>query len=377
MKIRSILVLCALVTVILFINPVNAQSNQVTNNVSLRYLNVQLTYPSQALPGQSVTVNVQAKAKGSFQLSSLMLHVYAADSPNLNLRELTSTTVAQNLEMASGTQISKAIQVAVPADVPRSSLIARVSENITLTVFIVYINGNPSVQAAPYNTATQDEAISTLTYIAATTPEYMALQSQYQTLQTQHQQLLRGLNQSLAQNVKLQTAINQQNATIRELKEQLNQQLTYANRRVETYQGLALGFGILTVFFCSLYVHQRRKQQSIAPLVQSIPAATPQPKQKTHEGDSKQKLRLRRISVAAIAILLILISGWMIAGYYYGSQATAQPQSTTTHTSTTASGQSTQTSATTTSQAGHTSTSATRTSQTSTITNHSSQPPHT
>jgi hypothetical protein len=258
MKIRSMLVLFAVVTVILFMNnPVYAQSNQVTNNVSLRYLNVQLTYPSQALPGQSVTVNVQAKAKGSFQLSDLMLQVYAADPNNLNLRELTSATVAQNLQMSGGALINKAIQVAVPVDVPRTSLIARVSENITLTIFIVYINSNPSVQAAPYNTATSDDAISTLTYIAASTPEYVALQSQYQALQTQHQQVQRGLNQSLAQNVKLQGTVNQQNATIH----QLIEQLTYANRRVETYQGLALGFGILTAAFCSLYVHQRRRKQ--------------------------------------------------------------------------------------------------------------------
>jgi hypothetical protein len=245
-----------------------------------------------------------------------------------------------------------------------------------LTIFIVYINGNPSVQAAPYNTATQDEAISTLTYIAATTPEYQALQSQYQALQTQHQQVQRGLNQSLAQNVKLQGTLNQQNATIHQLKEQFNEQLTYANRRVETYQGLALGFGILTLFFCSLYVHQRRKQQSNTAMVQSIPIAAPEPKQETHEGDSKQKLRLRRISIAAIAILLILISGWMIAGYYYSNQATAQKQTTPIHTSTTASGPA-QTSTTTTSQASHTSATTTSTSQTSTITSHSGQPSHT
>jgi small-conductance mechanosensitive channel len=38
------------------------------------------------------------------------------------------------------------------------------------------------------------------------TPEYVALQSQYQTLESQYQQVRQGLNQSLAQNVKLQQA---------------------------------------------------------------------------------------------------------------------------------------------------------------------------
>jgi chromosome segregation ATPase len=39
------------------------------------------------------------------------------------------------------------------------------------------------------------------------TPEYVALQSQYQTLQSQYQQVRQGLNQSLAQNVKLQQSL--------------------------------------------------------------------------------------------------------------------------------------------------------------------------
>jgi len=252
----SILILCMIVTIALLMNQtVNAQTNLVTNNVNLRYLNVQLTYPSQALPGQSVTVSLLAKAKGSFQLSSLTLQVYAADSNSASLRELASANVAQGLEMAGGTQIIKAIPVIVPSDVPRSSLIARVSENVTLTVLIVYINGNPAVQGAPYNTATSDDAISTLTYIAATTPEYMTLQSQYQTLQTQHQLIQRGLNQSLVQNVKLQNTINQQNQTI----QQLNGELNHSDLRLETYQGLAFAFGALSLVFGALYVHQRRK----------------------------------------------------------------------------------------------------------------------
>jgi len=253
MKIKpTILVLSTVIMVILFMNhsayAQSVQSAQVTNNVSLRFLDVQLTYPSQALPGQSVTVNVQAKAKSGFQLSNLLLQVYVADPNSINMRELSSVTVAQGLEMSTGGQINKVIQVPVPADVPRTSLIARVSENVTLTVFIVYINSNPALQPAPYNTATGDDAITPLTYIAATTPEYVTLQSQYQQVQ-------QGLTQSLAQIVKLQQTVAQENATIY----QLNEQLSFANRRVQTYQGLALGLSILTVAFFALYIRQRRK----------------------------------------------------------------------------------------------------------------------
>ena len=240
--------LFTVVTVTLMNSFAYAQSTQVTNNVSLKFLDVQLSYPSQALPGQSVAVNVQAKAKRSFQLSNLLLQVYVADPNSISLRELSSVTVAQGLEMSTGGQINKVIQVPVPADVPRTSLIARVSENVTLTVFIVYINSNPALQPAPYNTATADDVITPLTYIAATTPEYVTLQSQYQQVQ-------QGLTQSLAQIVKLQQTIAQENATIY----QLNEQLSFANRRVQTYQGLALGLSILTVAFFALYIRQRRK----------------------------------------------------------------------------------------------------------------------
>jgi hypothetical protein len=199
------LVVLAAVITSLFVNPlVYAQSSQVVGRVSLTHLNVQLTYPSDVLPGQSVSVGVQGQAKGSFQLASLTMQVYYVD-PQLGLRQVASATVAQGLTMSNGGQINKAVQVTIPTDAPRTSLIARVAENVTLTVFIVYNNG-PSTQAAPYYSATSDDAIAPLTYIMSPTPEYVALQSQYQTLESQYQQVRQGLNQSLAQNVKLQQA---------------------------------------------------------------------------------------------------------------------------------------------------------------------------
>jgi len=66
--------------------------DQATSSVSLSHLNVQLTYPSQVLPGQSVTVNVMAQARDSFRLTSLTMQVYLADQNNL--QQLLSTTLA-------------------------------------------------------------------------------------------------------------------------------------------------------------------------------------------------------------------------------------------------------------------------------------------
>ncbi|HKM50628.1 MAG TPA: hypothetical protein VJZ75_05560 [Candidatus Bathyarchaeia archaeon] len=205
------LVLLAAVIASLLVNPlVYAQSSQAVGRVSLVHLNVQLTYPSDVLPGQSVSVGVLAQAKGSFQLASLTMQVYYVD-PQLGLRQVASAIVAQGLSMANGGQLNKAVQVTIPTDAPRTSLIARVAENVTLTVFIVYNNG-PSTQAAPYYSATSDDAIAPLTYIMSPTPEYVALQSQYQTLESQYQQVRQGLNQSLVQNVKLQQAAQSEQA---------------------------------------------------------------------------------------------------------------------------------------------------------------------
>ena len=252
---RANVLVLSVVVIALCMNPLAyAQSSQVVDRVSLTHLNVQLTYPSNVLPGQSVTVGVQAQAKGSFQLASLTMQVYYVD-PQLGLRQLASTIVAQGLTMSNGGQINKAVQVTIPADAPRTSLIARVAENITLTIFIVYNNGSPSTQAAPYYSATSDDAIAPLTYIMSPTPEYEALQSKYQTLQSQYQQLRQGLNQSLAQNVKLQQAAqNEQTA---------QSQMAALTAHLQTMVTLlASTSAILGVAFVALaFVYLRRVQK--------------------------------------------------------------------------------------------------------------------
>lgn len=217
-----------------------AQSIQVTSNVTLTHLNVQLTYPSVVVPGQLVTVNVMAQAKDSFQLTSLSLQVYLADQNNL--RQLTSTTVAQSMMMSSGDQINKQFQVTVPSDATRTSLVALVTESSNG----MYSNGygysydygypyynnynnnyynnnnnyynypNYASNNYPYSyQSTSDNALASLSYVQATTPEYVTLQSQYQQLQAQNQQLQQ----------QLQTAQNsnaQKNSTIANLNSQLS-----------------------------------------------------------------------------------------------------------------------------------------------------------
>jgi hypothetical protein len=221
MKHRLAVLLIAVIVSLLINQTVSAQSNQVVNSVKLSYLNVQFTYPAQALPGQTVTVDVQARAISGIQLALLTVQVYLADSNNGRLQQLTTATIAQSISMTSGNQIHRAIQVNIPADAPRASLVAMVSESIS-TLYYEPGNASPSVKPSiSYYLTSSDNGIAPLTYVMAATTEYAALQSQYQGLQTQNQQLRRGINQSLAQNVKLQQSQQVAQSTIAELTSQL------------------------------------------------------------------------------------------------------------------------------------------------------------
>jgi cell division protein FtsB len=250
MKIKkAVLILIMVVAVSLFMNQsVYAQSNSVLNTVSLKRLNVQLIYPSQTLPGQPVTVSLLATAKNSFWLASLNIQVYFAEPGSTSLRQLTSATVAQNLLLATGGQISKGIQVSVPQDAPRTSLIALVSESETI---VNNVAESPALlQATPVYITVSDNAVTPLTLIEAATPEYVALQSQYRQLQ-------QTLNQTQAQNRKLQQdlqsakdAIAQKDLTIADLNMDLNTQLNRHLIPLEVISAiLAVALGTILVLF--------------------------------------------------------------------------------------------------------------------------------
>lgn len=244
-----------------------AQSIQVTSNVSLTHLNVQLTYPSVVVPGQLVNVNVMAQGKDSFQLTSLSLQVYLADQNNL--RQLTSATVAQNVMMSSGDQINKQVQVTVPSDATRTSLVALVTESSNG----MYSNGygysydygypyynnynnnynnnnnnyynypNYPSNNYPYNyQSTSDNALASLSYVQATTPEYVTLQSQYQQLQAQNQQLQQQLQAS-------QNSTAQKDSTIN----YLNTQLSSAQGTTTLVEAVAVILAIAAIALAALH----------------------------------------------------------------------------------------------------------------------------
>jgi hypothetical protein len=283
MKLATAIVLFAVLASISLTQPTYAQSMQVST-ANLTYLNVQATYPSEVLPANSVSVHVQATAKSSIELLSLTAQIYYADGASL--RQLTTSTIASNVYMSNGYQVSKDIQVTVPQDAPRTSLIAQFSEkvqsnyyNYYYSPYIYYYGYNDSYpyyryyyhsypyyyygaySAYSYSTAT-DGGVAPLSYIKATTPEYITLQTEYQMLQQQLAQS-QDQNQQLQQNLQnAQNTITQQNAAIANL----NQQLSSAETMVGTLQvvsialaGLAIALGVVTV--CLARGKSRNKQQ--------------------------------------------------------------------------------------------------------------------
>jgi hypothetical protein len=189
-------------------------------------------------------------------LTSLIVQVYLADQSNL--RQLVSATVAQNLWITGGNQINKDIQATVPLDAPRTSLIAQVSEKVRTTYYDYsyyypfwygsYDHDNYSypyyyfIYPSYYYVTTSDDAVAPLSYVKATTPEYVALQSQYQQLQ-------QTLNQTLAQNQQLQQNLQSAQATISQkdsMISDLNGQLASTRNTITLLEIIAVILAVVT-----------------------------------------------------------------------------------------------------------------------------------
>jgi hypothetical protein len=265
-----------LVTVALFLSvslfgPAFAQVAQASYTVNLNSFSLQVMYPSEVMPGDTVTVTVQGTPKSnSLYLQSLTATIYYADAAGLH------QLASQNLVNSSASpygyygaptgSFSKSFTVNIPQNTPRTSLVAVFFETIQQSSSYYYSDyywpyygsnwyygyyGSPMFYAfsPSYSTAT-DQAIAPLSYVKATTPEYVALQSEYQMLQQQ-------LNQTQSQNQQLETTIAQQSATI----SQLNEQLTSANNATQTYQTVAAIFAIIAVVLAAFSIYQMRSRR--------------------------------------------------------------------------------------------------------------------
>ena len=244
-------------------NSAFGQSTQTSYTVKLNSFTLQVTYPSEVMPGDSVTVNVQGSPNtNNLYLQSLTATIYYADAAGLHqlaTQNLVSNPANSYEYYGSYTtgSFSKNFTVNVPQNAPRTSLVAIFSETIQSNYY--YYNYWPNFgyscpdpvfcASYPSYSTTTDDAIAPLSYIKATTPEYVALQSEYQMLQQQ-------LNQTQTQNKQLQTTISQQSTMI----SQLNQQLTSANGTAQTYQMVAVGSVIIAGALAAFSIYQLKSK---------------------------------------------------------------------------------------------------------------------
>jgi hypothetical protein len=275
--IRFLVTVAVLVLTASILSQVLAQQTQASYTVNLNSFTLQVTYPSEVIPGENITVNVQATPKTTgIYLQTLAATVYYGDTSGLHT--IATQTIVSNAGSNYGPystgSFSTSFTVNVPQNAPRTSLVALFSETVQPNYYSNYYYGygpyygwngcyDPILCAWYYPSfgygTTTDDAIAPLSYIKATTPEYVALQSEYQMLQQQ-------LNQTQAQNQLLQTTISQQSTTIN----LLGQQLASANSMAQTYQDLAIGAIIIAVALAAFagftyYKRSKGKDQGSVP----------------------------------------------------------------------------------------------------------------
>ena len=290
------------------------------------------------MPGDSVTVNLQATARQNIASLSLAAKIFYPDGANLH--QLASATFNSNY-MNNGGSFSKAIQFTVPQDAPRTSLFATLTEDVETAYvnyyyypaynysyspycyydhhhyYCQYYYGGYYNYSSPYcyydqyygyycqyyymtypsysYATTTDTSLAPLSYIKATTPEYVSLQSQYQTLQqqlaqsqSQNQQLetqnqqLQNQNQQLQQNLQnAQNTNSQKETTISNLNQQVSATQDI-NRTLEAVTGGLVVIVIILVALTAYLFGGRNKPQS------SIPPYPPQT-QPTTKSETESK----------------------------------------------------------------------------------------
>jgi hypothetical protein len=259
---RALPISAVLLILVSLFNSTFGQPTQASYTLKLNSFSLQVTYPSEVMPGDNVTVTVQCNPVGSgAYLQILTATIYYADA--IGLHQVATENLASNspdtysYSRPYTTSFTKNLTVNVPQNAPRTSLVALFSETVH---FYYYGYGRyaygyginydlpwmypsysySSPPSYPY-TSTTDQAIAPLSYVKGNTPEIVTLQSEIQTLQQQ-------LKQSQAQIQQLQSTISKQNATI----DQLN----------HGSQILALAVGILIVALAAFNIYQWRTKKT-------------------------------------------------------------------------------------------------------------------
>ena len=274
MKSTTLTAIVAALILLTTLNCALGQSNQVSYTVRLNSFTLQVTYPAQVMPGDTITIYVQGGPTGSaVYLQSLTVTVYYADAAGLHqisTQDLFASSPPNSynnyVTYGYSGSFSKNFTVTVPENAPRTALVALFSETVQPNYYSYggYAYNYPSYASYPYYPSytvyvspayypyssysySSDQGIASLSYIKANTPETV-------TLQSQNQLLLQQLSQLQGQSQELQSKVSDQSATIN----QLTQQLASMNGTVQAYQMVALTLGVLVVILLAFSFSRRK-----------------------------------------------------------------------------------------------------------------------
>ena len=274
MKSTTLTAIVAALILLTTLNCALGQSNQVSYTVRLNSFTLQVTYPAQVMPGDTITIYVQGGPTGSaVYLQSLTVTVYYADAAGLHqisTQDLFASSPPNSynnyVTYGYSGSFSKNFTVTVPENAPRTALVALFSETVQPNYYSYggYAYNYPSYASYPYYPSytvyvspayypyssysySSDQGIASLSYIKANTPETV-------TLQSQNQLLLQQLSQLQVQSQELQSKVSDQSATIN----QLTQQLASMNGTVQAYQMVALTLGVLVVILLAFSFSRRK-----------------------------------------------------------------------------------------------------------------------
>jgi len=212
--------------------------------ISTLHFEVDLTYANATKPGETVSISMKATAKETVQIRELTFNLdgYTLDGDLLRISE--STLVKKKL-VRSGDSWSQVFNVTVPSDTPRSILVGSFFEVWDEPVYYVIVVHNDSAPVVidywwhwdlepyywwsrkgvwPYGYYYDFKTLSTssepvaLSYVLATTPEYVKLKSEEEALAASYSDLEMMYNGLASKYNSLSSEYNTTSGKLNELK---------------------------------------------------------------------------------------------------------------------------------------------------------------
>jgi len=252
---------------------------------STSHFEIDLTYPNATKPGDTISILLKAKAKGTTQIKELTfnLDAYTLDGGLLRISEL---TIVKKKLVRSGDSWSQTFNVTVPSDTPRSTLIGSFTEVWDEPIYYVVVVYNDTAPVSidwwwyldhepyywwgrkgvwPYGYYYDVKTFSTssnpvaLSYVLATTPEYVKLKSEEEALAAKYSDLESMYNGLASKYNSLSSEYNSTNSELNQLKathEATVLELAATRNYMYVFAASTLALAALTIFLIVL----RRKR---------------------------------------------------------------------------------------------------------------------